>query len=64
MQARNDSFYVETELHLQKTTKFYFRLTLGASILYGLVPFLIVFYDLAMDQYSLKSWSLHYNNVW
>lgn len=29
-----------------------------------MVPFLIVFYDLSMDQYTLNSWSLHYNNVW
>lgn len=62
--VRKDDFYERTEAYLEKITKLYFYLTLCTSILYGLVPFLIVSYDLYMDKYSLKSWSLHYNNVW
>lgn len=61
---RNDDYYTATERHVEKITRFYFKLTLGASIFYGMIPFLIVFYDLINGQYSFSSWSLHYNNVW
>lgn len=61
---RHDRHYEETEIYLEKITRIYFYLTLCTSILYGFVPVLIVTYDIIMDKYSLKSWSLHYNNVW
>lgn len=49
---------------VHKITKYYFIATLGGSFMYGFCPFLVVFYNLARDSYSLRSWSLHYNNVW
>lgn len=62
--VRRDHHYENTEHHVEKTTKIFFYSTICASILYGMVPFLIVFYDLFKEKYTLNSWSLHYNNVW
>lgn len=62
--ARNDNYYAENEEFIHRLTKIFFILTLGGSFMYGFCPFLVVFYNLAADTYSVKSWSLHYNNVW
>lgn len=62
--ARGDNFYLGVERFIHKLTKMYFFATLGGSFMYGFCPFLVVFYYLAFDTYSLRVWSLHYNNVW
>lgn len=62
--VKKDSFYADTEAFIHQLTKIFFILTLGGSFMYGFCPFLVVFYNLAADTYSMKSWSLHYNNVW
>lgn len=62
--ARGDNFYLGVERFVHKLTKLYFIATLGGSFMYGFCPFLVVFYYLAFDTYSLRVWSLHYNNVW
>lgn len=62
--ARNDSYYTDNEAFIHKLTLVFFIMTLGGSFMYGFCPFLVVFYNLAANTYSVKSWSLHYNNVW
>lgn len=62
--ARNDSFYADAEAFIHKLTLIFFILTLGGSFMYGFCPFLVVFYHLAANSYSVRVWSLHYNNVW
>lgn len=37
---------------------------MAGSVVYGLVPFMVVIYCLEKDTYTLDKWTLHYNNVW